>query len=130
MRVYKLKRIGQLLFTTGVIKGDRGVVYFTLLVDTGSTYTILPWEQLTTVGLESSVTDEKVQLTTASGIVIAPRIKTVWFSCLGLKLDSFPVVAHTLPLDLAKFSILGMDFMRRARVQIDVYKSQLKVALP
>jgi aspartyl protease family protein len=130
MKVYKLKRIGQLLFTPGVIKGDRGVVYFTLLVDTGSTYTILPWEQLTTVGLESSVTDEKVRLTTASGIVIAPRIKTGWFSCVGLKFDSFPVVAHTLPLDLTKFGILGMDFMRQARAQIDVYKSQLKVALP
>jgi aspartyl protease family protein len=103
-------------------------VSFTSTVDTGSTYTILPWEQLTAIGLATYATDEQVRLTTANGIIVAPRIKSEWFSCLGHTFDSFPVVAHTLPSDLAKFGILGMDFMRQARVRIDVHDAQLRVA--
>jgi predicted aspartyl protease len=127
MRVYNLKRIGSLLYTTGAAKGKGGIVNFTLLADTGSTYTILPWEHLSSIGLESLMAEGETRITTASGIVIAPQFKVEWFSCCGLLLDSFPVVAHTLPDQMSRFGILGMDYLRRARAKIDIFNAQIKV---
>lgn len=77
MRTYKLKRIGQLLFATGALRGKDAIATFVTLVDTGSTYTIVPWERLLAIGFE-------------------------------------PAFA-------------GMDFLRQAKAQIDVFTAQVKV---
>ena len=127
MRNYKLEKIGQLLFTTGAVKGKAEVMNFTLLVDTGSTYTILPWEPLEKIGLDPSLTDKKVSIVTASGIVYAPMIKVDWFSCLGKSFKSFPIVVHTLPPGLSPFGLLGIDFMRLAKVRIDVFDRSISL---
>ncbi|MFQ5627239.1 MAG: retroviral-like aspartic protease family protein [bacterium] len=121
MKTYTLKRIGQLLFTTGAVQGKTAVADFTSLVDTGSTYTILPFEHLLTIGYEPLLAEKKVRIITASGLVYAPKFKLDWISCFGVQLNSFSVVAHTLPSNLSGFGILGMDFLRPARVQIDVF---------
>jgi predicted aspartyl protease len=127
MKTYKLEKIGRLLFTKGAVKGEEGVFHFKLLVDTGSTYTILPWEYLSTAGVISLPSVGRAQIITASGTIFAPKVKVGWFSCLGLSYKSFPVVAHTLPLDLSEFGILGMDFLRKAQAKIDVPKSRIHI---
>ncbi|MDZ7292414.1 MAG: retropepsin-like domain-containing protein [candidate division KSB1 bacterium] len=127
MRIYKLKRIGQLLFATGAVKGKDAIATFIVLVDTGSTYTILPWERLLAIGFEPAFAAGNVKIVTASGIVIAPVFKVEWLSCCGLLLPSFPVVAHTLPAEMSRFGILGMDFLRQAKAHIDVFNAQVEV---
>lgn len=76
-------------------------------------------------GLEPSLTFDSIQIIAASGTIIAPRVRMEWFSCLGLSLKTFPVIAHTLPSGLSRVGILGMDFLRIAKAQIDVFNSQV-----
>lgn len=128
MRLYELKRIGQLLFTKGAIKGPNSTATFAALVDTDSTYTILPWEHLTTSGFEPLAAEGTVRLLTGSGHIIAPKFKVEWISCFGLRLDSFLIVAHTLPSDLSGFGLLGIDLLRQVKAHIDVFNAQVKVA--
>ncbi len=125
MTTYPLTQSGSLLYTNAALKGKNGVFHIRLLVDTGSTYTIMPWGHLAMSGLEPSLKVDSVQITAASGTIIAPRVRADWFSCCGLLLKSFPVIAHTLPSGLSSIGILGMDFLRAAKSQIDVFNSQL-----
>jgi predicted aspartyl protease len=127
MKIYKLKRVGHLLYTTGAAKAQGGILRFTLLVDTGSTFTILPWENLATIGIEPTSRVGETRIVTASGVIIAPKFKMDWLSCFGLSLDSFPIVAHTLPEQMSRFGILGMDSLRQAKAHIDVFNAQVEV---
>jgi predicted aspartyl protease len=77
--------------------------------------------KLEKIGLDTPLTDKKVRIVTASGIVYAPKIKVDWFSCLGQTFKSFPIVVHTLPPGLSAFGLLGIDFLRQAKVRIDLF---------
>lgn len=124
MTSYSLTKTGSLLYTNAAVKGKSVIFHIKLLVDTGSTFTIMPWGHLAMSGLEPLLNVESVQIITASGTVIAPRVRVEWFSCLGVPLKSFSVVAHTLPSGLSSVGILGMDFLRIAKAQIDVFNCQ------
>lgn len=50
MKRYLLEKQGKLFFTRGMAKGIEGLLSLRFLVDTGSTYTILPWEGLEAIG--------------------------------------------------------------------------------
>lgn len=128
MRAYKIKTSDRLFFTTAAVKGKNGVVTLTMLVDTGSTYTILPWEYLAPIGYRPPFHTGQARIVTASGLVVAPKVEVEWFSCFGLKLEPFALLAHTLPWNFAKFGILGMDFLQRAKAQIDVGNAQVLIA--
>ena len=127
MKTYKVKRIGELLFTTGSVKGKNGIANFEFLVDTGSTYTILPVEHLASIGFEPLSKEDSVRIIAANGFLIAPKFTAEWFSCLGLLVNSFSVVGHTLPSNLSRFGILGMDFLRLAKAKIDAFNCQVEV---
>jgi len=125
MKTYQLSKMGKLLHTTGAVKCKTGIASIDLLVDTGSTFTILPWEHLIAIGYEPATQVDTVRILAANGYVIAPRYKSEWFSCLGLSFKSFPIVVHTLPSRLSSFGLLGMDFLHRAKAQIDVFHGQI-----
>jgi predicted aspartyl protease len=50
MRQYRLRRAGSLLITKAAITGPQGTKVLNLLIDTGSTYTIVPTEALEATG--------------------------------------------------------------------------------
>lgn len=112
MTRYPLERVGNLLVTKAAVSGPAGVKVVRLLVDTGSVHTILPVEVLESVGCSPAVSTEHVRLITGSGYLIAPRVRVLWFQCLGQKENDMAVVAHTLPFGILVDGLLGMDFLR------------------
>ena len=60
MKQYQLESCGNLLLTRAAVSGRDGIRVLKLLVDTGSTYTILPFEILEAVGCTPSLAREKV----------------------------------------------------------------------
>ncbi len=49
------------------------------------------------------------------------------FDCLGYKMGGFKVVGHTIPPDSFVDGLLGMDFLTRVRVVINVGKGEIEV---
>lgn len=113
--------------TTAAVKGNNGVANVKLLVDTGSTFTILPREHLVTLGLDLGAQEVFVRILTGSGYIIAPQIRVEWFSCCGFLLKAFPIVAHTLPTGMSQIGLLGMDFLQAAKARIDTHNSLLEI---
>ncbi len=127
MKQYSLEKHWNLLFTQGALKGKKGIVSLRMLIDTGSTYTIVPIEILESIGFNPHDSKDKVWITSASGYIVAPRIEIDWLHTLGIKIGDFCVVAHTLPQGIYAKGILGMDFLNRVNAVIDVKKGVIKI---
>ncbi|GAI47789.1 unnamed protein product [marine sediment metagenome] len=128
MKKYALQRIGKLLILRAAIFGKEGIRVTKLLVDTGSTYTILPNEVLYSVGLDPSISKERVRLVMGNGYLIAPRLEVQRFSCLGHTAENFKVVAHTLPPESFVDGLLGMDFLMQVKAVINTESGEIEVA--
>ena len=127
MERYALKRIGSLLVTKAAITGPAGTKVLNLLVDTGSTYTIIPKEILEATGCSPIGSKEHVRIITGSGVIISPQVEVSSFHCMGRHLKKFKVVAHTLPPESAVDGLLGMDFLPKFKARIDTHKGGIEL---
>ncbi len=125
---YRLSRIGNLLITRGAVHGPGGTKVVRLLVDTGSSFTILPIEVLEAIGWDPAAGKDHVRLITGNGIVIAPRVPVEWFHVLGRELKPFSVVAHTIPFSQSFDGLLAMDVLTRLQAQINVQQQIIEVS--
>jgi hypothetical protein len=59
----------------------------------------------------------------------APNLSrpTLWFSCLGQRIEDLPVVALDLPMNAFTSGLLGMDFLQRFGAVIDTAKGELRL---
>lgn len=109
---YRLERRGRLLLLRAAVGGINGQAsVLRLLLDTGSSYTMLPVEALEALGYDTHRPLRRVRMITASGIIVAPVVRVSWFHCLGQRVEDFPVAAHTLPPGTFVDGLLGMDFL-------------------
>jgi aspartyl protease family protein len=125
--VHQLERVGALLVTRAAVTGSNGnVLLLKLLVDTGASYTIVPVEAAERIGCDTHHATNTVRIVAANGIIISPRVTLACFTCLGVELPDFPVVAHTLPSGTYVDGLLGMDFMSRVGAVIDVAQGTMQ----
>jgi aspartyl protease family protein len=95
---YALTKIKNLLVTKAAVAGPTSSRVIKLLVDSGSSYTILPVDVLEAIGCSPADSTERVRIITGSGYLIVPTLKVTWLNCLGRRIEGFKVVAHTLPM--------------------------------
>ena len=126
-RSYPLTRTGTLLLTRAAVAGPAGTKVINLLVDTGSTYTILPVEVLESIGLSPAESEEHERIATGSGYVIAPKVRVKSLSTLGKEFRRVVVIAHTLPFGGPIDGLLGMDILCRLKARIAVTKGTIEV---
>jgi predicted aspartyl protease len=108
-----------LIILPAVLWGPRGDTSLRLVLDTGAAGTTVCSHALTWIGYDPAVARERVQLTTASGVVFAPRIRVQKIEALGKARQDFPVVCHTLPPSAGVDGVLGLDFFRGQRLVMD-----------
>jgi len=127
MKTYRLANAGTLLITKAAIAGPDGIKILNLLVDTGSSYTIIPVEALESCGCSPAEVKKHLRIVTGSGFVVAPVVQLNWFSTLGIKIDNFNVVAHTLPFSGPIDGLLGMDLLGKIKARIDLENSLIEI---
>jgi len=90
----------------------RGIVWCEMVLDTGSSRTVLDERLLARAGYDLIATP-KVTVTTASGRVEAKVVTVRQISALGISADNFPVLAMPLSQPLGVDGLLGLNFLRR-----------------
>lgn len=120
MKRYRVDRIGNLLFTRAAVHGPAGTKVVRLLVDTGSSFTILPVEVLEAIGCDPVIRKRHVRLITGNGIVMVLRVPVEWVHVLGQQVDRISVAAHTIPFSEFFDGLLGMDILTLLQARIDV----------
>lgn len=96
-------------------------------LDTGATYTMIPWEIAEALGYQPAVSKEKVTLITASGVETAPLVEVKKIKFLGESIDNVPVVCHDLPPKSYVVGLLGSSFLRHFKVTINYRKGILEI---
>lgn len=123
---YTLTRIGNLLVTRAAVSGPEGTKVINLLVDTGSTYTILPVEVLESVGLSPTQSKEHERIATGSGYIMAPKVTIQRLDTLGKQFRRVVTIAHTLPFGGTIDGLLGMDLLCRMKAKILAAKGTIE----
>ncbi len=83
---------------------------------------------LIAIGYDPSLSPDRVQVTTGSGVEYAPRVNITRFRALGQERMAFPVLSHTLPPSAGIDGLLGLDFLRGQRLEIDFVRGLISVA--
>jgi predicted aspartyl protease len=108
--------------------GPTGDAVARLALDTGATGTLVRTAILVSLGLDPAAAPERIQVTTGSGVVYAPRIRVARISALERERRSFPILSHTLPPSAGIDGLLGLDFFRRRRLLIDFRQGRISLA--
>lgn len=96
-------------------------------LDTGATYTMIPWEIAEALGYKPEISKEKVTLITASGVETAPVVEIKKIKFMDENVDNVPVVCHDLPPKSYVVGLLGSSFLRHFKIIIDYRKGSLEI---
>jgi clan AA aspartic protease (TIGR02281 family) len=96
-------------------------------LDTGATYTMIPWDIAEALGYKPEISKEKVTLITASGVETAPVVEIKKIKFMDETLDNVPVVCHDLPPKSYVVGLLGSSFLRHFKIVIDYRKGSLEI---
>ena len=125
--LYRLRQVGELMSLKAVFGSNDGMKSVRLLVDTGSSYTVLPTDLLQELGCDLQKPISRMALVTAGGTVYAPIVAVPWFSCLGQRYENFPVVVKDVPFGTFTSGLLGMDFLRKCDAIIYTKRAEILV---
>jgi predicted aspartyl protease len=128
-KVYRLLRYGQNLLAVQATVGSReggDFVRVRLLVDTGSSFTILPVQVLQNLGYDTRNPLRRQELVTGQGRIYVPVINVCWCNCVGQLIESFEIVAHDIPPNLRIDGLIGMDFLTFFQAVISVSDAEIR----
>ncbi|MBE9123079.1 retropepsin-like domain-containing protein [Tychonema sp. LEGE 07199] len=129
-KAYRLLRHGRNLLavqaTIGGNNGDATEYRVRLLVDTGSSFTILPVQVLETLGYDTRNPLRRQELVTGQGRIYVPVIKVSWFNCVGQVIENLDVVAHDIPPNIRIDGLVGRDFLTRFQAVISVGHAEIR----
>ena len=108
-----------LILVLAEIEGPLGTVGLRLALDTGATATLVEPRLLLMAGIDPTLAPVQIQLTTASGVLLASLLTVTKLKALGQDRPLFPILAHTLPASTSIDGLLGLDFFRGQRLLID-----------
>lgn len=101
------------------IGGPTGLGTLRLALDLGATHTVLSESRLRRLGYDPSQATKHGRLTTASGVLIVPRLPVVRLNALGQDRFNFLVTVLNLPPTATVDGLLGLDFFRGQTLTID-----------
>jgi clan AA aspartic protease (TIGR02281 family) len=124
-KIYPLIQWGNLLLLRASLNNQQELRIVQLLIDTGSSFTVLPSDVLTEIGCNLQQPEQQVSVIAAGGMIRAPKTIVSQFNCLGCLIENFSVVALDLPARSPAAGLLGMDFLMTVGAVIDIKKGEI-----
>ena len=90
-----------------------------MAVDTGATYTMIPWEIAEALGYRPDISTQRVTLITASGVERAPLIKIDSLRVFDKEIRDTEVICHDLPQKSYVDGLLGLSSLKELKIKID-----------
>ena len=91
-----------------------------LALDTGATGSMINCDIAVLLGYDPVSLEERIRITTGSGIEFVPQIKIKKIEIPGRFKKNFPILCHTLPPGATIDGLLGLDFFRGVSFTIDL----------
>jgi predicted aspartyl protease len=108
--------------------GKVGSLFVDMALDTGATYTMAAPTFLAAIGCDLRAPAHKIEISTASGLILAPLVRVKALRCLGQEVKDMPILAHSLPGKSPVEGLLGLDFLKRFDVRLAFRKRRLEIS--
>lgn len=99
-----------------------------LALDTGATYTMVPYEAIIGIGCDPSLPRRKIEIFTASGREYLPVVTIPSIRCLGFQIQNLDVVCHDLPPQSPVDGLLGLNFMAHFNIFLKFLTHTLEIS--
>lgn len=96
-----------------------------MALDTGATYTMIPVEAAVAIGCDPLRSRRKIEITTGSSTEYVPVITVPKFRALGVEIKNMDIVCHDLPPQSPVEGLLGLNFLKKAKIIIDFSKNTI-----
>jgi predicted aspartyl protease len=107
-------------------RGGSGILRFVL--DTGATDSLISEAPLVTLGYEPASISDQVEVTTGSGVLLAPQVVVERIRAVDNEIADFPILCHTLPATAGVDGLLGLDFLRGHSLLVDFCKGEITLS--
>ena len=97
-----------------------------MALDTGATYTMIPIEAAVAIGCNPLSSSRRIEITTGSAIEYVPIIMVPKFRAFGIEVKKLQVICHNLPTQSPVEGLIGLDFLKKARLIIDFSENIIK----
>ena len=109
------------------ISGPAGAREIEVILDTGAVYTVIAWDVAKDIGYDPAVSERRISIVTANGIIDAPLITVQSIELAELRAEAVDVVCHDIPEIAGIEGLLGLSFLRRFRTLIDYTRGVLEI---
>src|SRR5262245_57192293 len=116
-----------LIFVRADIEGPNRTVAVQLVLDTAATFTFINTNKLVAAGCDATKSSKHVQFATASGLASAKVVYLRRLAALGVTRNAFPVLAPDVPVSTSADGLLGLDFLRGLKLEIDFRAGTLEL---
>src|SRR5574337_1667151 len=108
---------GLITLEVEIFKGSKSRI-IRMALDTGATFLMLPWDVAEVLSYDPAKVQEKVSITTASGVEIVPLLLLERVRTLGHEVGDVKAICHTLPPQRAVDGLLGLSFLKHFDVDL------------
>ncbi len=98
-----------------------------MALDTGATYTMIPWQAAIALGLNPEIAEERIEILTASGTVRVPLVRLTSLSVSGKRFKDVQAVVHDLPARGLVDGLLGLNVLKDSRLILDFRQGVLEI---
>ena len=115
MSQFKFNPKQSIIICRAEIVGPRVEVYLKMAVDTGATFTMIPFETAIAIGCDPLRSQRKIEITTGSSVEYVSIITVPKFRAFGAEIENMEVVCHNLPTQSPVEGLLGLNFLKSAK---------------
>lgn len=116
-----LRRVG--------IHGPSGVREIDAILDTGAVYTVIAWDVAKDIGYDPAVSERRMPIVTANGVIEAPLITVESIQLADLRAEAVDVICHDIPEIAGIEALLGLSFLRHFRTLLDYTTGVLEITV-
>lgn len=127
METFKYKSVSKLIIIEGKVEGKIGEIDLALILDTGSSCTIIRPEIISSIGYSPKEGIGFSKISSAIGKETGYMIQVNSFIVFDQKFENFIVDCHDLPSSIHVDGLLGMNFLEHFIFTINPSKQEINL---
>lgn len=93
----KIREEEPVIILKPVLSGPKGKFRIEMALDTGATFTMIPWNIAEKLGYDSVLSKRRTHLVTASTTEVVPLITIKSIKLMGFEINDIEIACHDLP---------------------------------
>jgi len=90
-----------------------------MVLDTGATYSMMPWFIAEELGYDPASTKKRIAIQTANGQIHVPMITIDSVRVIGKTVEHCDMLVHNLPESSRVDGLIGLNFLKQFKLTID-----------